>query len=153
MTSVGRKAGAFWGPRTACGLGASLQTVTRRVIFDPKVTHRGNQQNWAVVLIISPSPNQLEKCPGSFDCCRIFCVWAGVWQLSERLHLSHAARPFSGSAAFCLSGVSSPHRSLRQYSSIQLADSARQMPPLQSPHFSTLCGCRTPDRLPLCRFL
>src|SRR5260370_22205566 len=71
---------------------------------------------------------------------RIISSRADLRQLSECVHLPHAARSFSRRAALGLSAMQSAHSRLRQYSSPELDFAPRTLPRLQSPHLTTLCN-------------
>ena len=61
-------------------------------------------------------------------------------QLSQRLHLSLAARSFGGEAAFALRGLRENHRLVRQHSGGELSRARRPLPLLPGAHFMALSG-------------
>src|SRR6266567_2666940 len=82
---------------------------------------------------------------GSRHCRRNVRAGAGVWQLSERVHLPDAARAVGGPARLGLPELRQGHSVLRQRPGVELGAAARTVSQLFGQNYAEICGCGTPN--------
>src|SRR5208282_1199190 len=92
------------------------------------------------------TPSRLS---GSVSCIFDVSVRAGLWQLPERVYLSHALGLVGGHTPFGVPLLQTSDSFLRQLAGPELAAAGRTVPPLQSSNFAALPAHRATDRLSL----